>query len=89
MLEANATGNVSANHLEQRVEVSVDGQGVGSWTITTAAPSRYEIKIPQSAVTGGHLDIHFSLPGAVAGSPDDPRQLALGLIDFRLRRSSD
>jgi hypothetical protein len=88
VLEVDATGNVSAEHLEQRVGVSANRQDVGNWIITTAAPTRYEIKIPQSAVTGGHLDIHFSLPDAVAGSPGDPRELALGLIDFRLRRSS-
>jgi hypothetical protein len=85
MLEVNVAANITAEHLKQRVEISANGQDVGSWAITTAAPTKYELRIPRSAVTGSRLEIHFVLPDAVAGGPGDPRELAIGLIDFRLR----
>ncbi|MDC9823378.1 hypothetical protein PRN20_06510 [Devosia sp. ZB163] len=72
----------------QRVTVSVNGQPLGTLTVTGDPPQDFALDLPADLVSeaNGHIEVEFDLPDAVQMRPTDPdnRRRSIKLVSAAL-----
>ena len=72
----------------QRVNVSVNGQPVGTFTVTTDPPQDFALDLPADLVSkaNGHIEVEFDLPDAIQMRSSDPdnRRRSIKLVSAAL-----